>query len=138
MKSYKTNKFKLFDKKLLKSIIIGVLCSFALITILTLICSLVITITGKYPNGVIEYISLAFIGIGGLLGGYISARLNKSAGLAVGALTGLIVFIIILIVGLSQSVGTITILTIYKLLVTVVFSALGGVLGVNKKNKIKI
>ena len=138
MKKYSTEKLKIIDKKLLKSLIIGVLCGIATVTILIMLLSFVLLISGKYPTDIISYISLAFLLIGGLVGGYFAARLNKSSGLAVGALTGFIIFLIILIVGLSQSSGTITLFTLYKLLVLVIFSALGGILGVNKQNKIKI
>ncbi|MBR1731728.1 MAG: TIGR04086 family membrane protein [Ruminococcus sp.] len=138
MKNYSTEKLKIIDKKLLKSLIFGVLCGIAAITILTLLLSFVLVISGEYPTDIINYISLAFLLVGGLVGGYIAARLNKGAGLIVGAFTGFIIFVIILLVGLSQSAGTITLFTLYKLLVLVIFAALGGILGVNKKNKIKI
>ena len=138
MKNNNTFKLKLFDKKLLKSLITGMLCGIAVITILTLLFAFILVISGTYPTDIINYISLVFLAVGGLSGGYIAARLNKAAGLAVGALTGLIIFLIILIVGLAQSTGTITLFTLYKFLLLVIFSALGGVLGVNKQNKIKI
>ena len=138
MKKFISGKSKAFDSKLMKSIVFGVLCSIATVTILTVIFSFVLTLTNKYPTDAINYISSAFLGIGGLVGGYIAGRINQKAGLAVGALSGFIVFVIIFIVGLSQSVGTITILTLIKLIVLLIFGGLGGVLGVNKKKNIKI
>ena len=138
MKKNNTVKLKLFDKKLLKSLITGMLCGIAVITILTLLFAFVLVISGAYPTDIISYISLVFLGVGGLVGGYIAARLNKSSGLAVGALTGFIIFLIILIVGLSQSAATISLYTLYKFLILIIFSALGGILGINKQGKIKI
>lgn len=138
MKNFISAKGKTIDSKLLRSLIFGVLCNIAAVTILTIIFSFVLTLTNKYPTDVINYISAAFLGIGGLIGGYIAGRINQKAGLAVGALSGFIVFVIILIIGLSQSVGTITIITLIKLIVLVIFGSLGGVLGVNKKKNIKI
>lgn len=138
MKSYKRVKNNIIDKKLLRCLIIGILCGIAVTAILTVICSFVIMISGKYPADAISFISLAFLGIGGLAGGYIAARLNKNSGLIVGGLTGFIIFLIILIAGLSSSFGTVTLFTLYKLIVLVIFSMLGGILGVNKQKKIKI
>ena len=138
MKNFISDKGKAFDSKLLKSLVFGVLCNIVSVTILTIIFSFILTLTNKYPTEAINYISAAFLGIGGLVGGYIAGRINQKAGLAVGALSGFIVFVVILIVGLSQSAGTITIITLIKLIVLVVFGGLGGVLGVNKKKSIKI
>ncbi len=138
MKNFISNKGKSIDSKLFKSIVFGVLCNIVSVTILTIIFSFVLTITNKYPTDAINYISAAFLGVGGLIGGYIAGRINQKSGLAVGALSGFIVFAIILIIGLSQSVGTITIITLIKLIVLVLFGGLGGVLGVNKKKNIKI
>ena len=138
MKKYISANNKTIDTKLLKSIILGVLCNIVTLTILTIIFSFALAITKKYPTEAVNCISIAFLGVGGLIGGYIAGRMNQKSGLAVGALSGFIVFVIILIVGLTQSVGTITIITLLKLIVLVVFSGLGGVLGVNKKKSIKL
>ena len=138
MKGYKSKKLKLIDKKLVKSLLFGVLGGITGISIFTLIFSLIFSIAGMYPADAVKYISLVFLGIGGLAGGYISARINKASGLAVGMLTGFIIFIVILIAGLSNSLGTITLFTLYKLIVLLVFSGLGGILGVNKQTKIKL
>ena len=137
MIKYNANNKKLFDKKILRSIIIGMLCGIAVITIATILLSFVLVISGAYPSKIIDFITLSFLALGGLTGGYISVRLNKASGLAVGAATGIIIFLIILIVGLIQSTGSVTIYTLFKLLILTLFSALGGVLGVNKQKKIK-
>jgi len=131
-------KNKLFDKKLLKSLCVGIICGLAAVTILTLLCAIIINATGLYPDDVLSYIVLVFLGVGALIGGYIAARLNKASGMAVGALTGFIIFLIIFITGISQSHETLTLYTLLKLIVLIVFSGLGGILGVNKQNKIKI
>ena len=138
MKKFVSNNGKPIDTKLFKSIILGVLCNLVTVTILTILFSFALTITKKYPTDAINYISAAFLGIGSLVGGYIAGRINKKSGLAVGAISGFIVFVIILIIGLSQSVGTITIITLIKLIALVVFGGLGGVLGVNKNKTVKI
>lgn len=138
MKFYSNKKLKLFDKKILKSFIIGVLCAIASIILLTLLFTLILTISGTYPANAVKYISLVILAAGVFVGGYFSAKINKSNGLVLGIITGFAVFIVLLIIGLCQSSQTISLFTLYKLLISLVFSAVGGVIGVNKQNKIKI
>ena len=138
MKSFNKTKTQIIDKKIITSLLFGVITGLAVITVLTLLTSFVFMISGKYPADITKYIVLVFLLAGGLAGGYVCVRINKSSGLALGSVTGLIIFLIILIIGLCSSTGTITIQTLYKFIVLVLFSALGGVLGANKKNNIKI
>ena len=56
---------------------------------------------------------------------------------ASGAVLGLILFIVVLIAGLSTG-ETITVLTVLKLIVFLIFGMLGGIAGVNKKERIHI
>lgn len=138
MKSYKKVKSNIIDKKLIKSLIFGVLSATIAITLLIIIASFVFQLTDKFPKEAVNVVNLAILSLGGLFGGYIAARFNKSAGLMVGILTGFIVFFIILFAGLSRSVESLTIFTLYKLLALLIFPTLGGVIGVNKQKKIKI
>ncbi len=138
MKSYKKVKSNIIDKKLIKSLIFGILSATIAITLLIIIASFVFQMTDKLPKEAINVVNLAILSLGGLLGGYIAARFNKSSGLITGLLTGFIIFIIILLAGLSRSVESLTIFTLYKLLALIVFSTLGGIIGVNKQKKIKI
>lgn len=76
--------------------------------------------------------------IGALVGGYVSARINKSQGLMLGMINGFIIFLSLLIGGFSISSGNITIITLLKAIILLVFSSVGGIKGVNTKEKIKI
>lgn len=138
MKSYKKVKSNIIDKKLIKSLIFGVLSGVLAVIMLIIIASFVFQLTDKFPKEAVNIVNLAILSLGGLLGGYIAARFNKSSGLIVGLLTGFIIFIIILLAGLSRSVESLTIFTLYKLLALLIFPTLGGVIGVNKQKKIKI
>ena len=90
------------------------------------------------PVGVIEYCTLAIDAISVFVGGYIAARINKSKGLVVGTCVGAIVLISVLIIGFSISSSTLTLITLLKTVTFLLFSALGGIKGVNVKEKIKI
>ena len=117
------------NKRLLKSIIIGTLCAAAAITVLLLLCALLFSASGFYPDEALGYIDLGFIAAGSLLGGFIASRLNRRSGLLTGVITGLCVFVIILLTGLWNGIS---IFAVYKLLAAVVGGALGGILGIKK------
>lgn len=72
------------------------------------------------------------------IGGYIASRINKSQGLVLGLINGGIVLLSILIGGFCYSTDTISILTLLKAVVILLASALGGIKGVNTKDKIHI
>jgi putative membrane protein (TIGR04086 family) len=128
----------MINKKFVRSILIGLILSSSIVVLLILLSGFLFLVSGKFPQEYLNYLMLGILGIGGLVGGYISARLNNSSGLIIGLITGLLLYLIILIAGLATSFGTVTIFTLYKLLVLAVLSAVGGVLGVNKKDKIRI
>lgn len=138
MKKYSNRKTILIDKKIVKNLLIGVICGITAIILLTLICSLVITVSGLYLKDSMKYVALSITGVGTFISGYICARLNKSNGLIIGIVTGLTVFVILLIISLCKTTQTPSIFTLYKLLVSMLFAGLGGIFGVNKKNKIKL
>lgn len=81
---------------------------------------------------------LAVIGIAVFFGTYIAARINKSKGLYLGIANGAIVYIALLSSGFCSGSGTITIFTLLKLITCLIFSILGGIKGVNVKDKIRI
>jgi putative membrane protein (TIGR04086 family) len=128
----------MINKKFVRSILIGLILSSSIVVLLILLSGFLFLVSGKFPQEYLNYLMLGILGIGGLVGGYISARLNNSSGLIIGLVTGLLLYLIILIAGLATSFGTVTIFTLYKLLVLAVLGAVGGVLGVNKKDKIRI
>lgn len=76
--------------------------------------------------------------LGVLFGGYIAARVNKSQGLILGLINGAIILVALLIIGFCMSSDTLTLNTLLKTIVILIFSALGGIKGVNIKEKIRI
>ena len=72
------------------------------------------------------------------MSGIISSRITGSAGLAVGSLTGFFIFLVITSISLIFNGEPITILTLLKLMSSVLGGGIGGIIGVNKKEKIKI
>lgn len=129
-----------FDKsnsKFLSSIIIGAVSSVVVIAVLMCILSGILTATSLPPIEYLQYIMLIIIGIAVFLGGYIAARINKSKGLYLGIINGSIIYIALISSGFCMS-KAISLITILKLIVCVLCSVLGGIKGVNIKDKIRI
>ena len=134
MKITKTNNI---SKKLTRGLIIGIAVSVAFTALITLILAFILDKSGKLPYSALDYITLAAGALGTFAGGYIAARIIKSSGLIVGAITGAVVFALTFIIGLTRGNG-ISLFALYRLSAYVFASLLGGILGVNKGDKIKI
>ncbi len=131
------NSINEINKKLFKGIFFGILTGSLIITILMMLSSIIILQTGSLPGDILSYVVLVFIGIGSLLGGYIAGRIYKKNGLIIGAVTGVISFLILFLSGISNISEGVGIMTMLKLVVTIIPSMLGAILGVNKKEKVK-
>lgn len=126
------------NKKSIKSIIIGVIVGIFTTIVLFLIIGFAITKMNSYPEKIINYVILAILAVGGFFAGYVTGRIYKSSGILYGAVTGIVLFLIVFLAGINSITGGATLFTLYKLAVLVITSAIGGILGVNKKDKIHI
>ena len=127
------------DKKLLiKSVLIGTLCAVMVQIILLCIVSLVMITTKKLFGDVLSYIMLSATALGTLAGGFISAKLNRGAGLIVGLITGFAVFLIITIGGLINSDSPLSVLSLIRFAAALLGGALGGILGVRESRRIRV
>ena len=102
--------------------------------ILLLICAMAFLLT-KIDAGksVLSAMSTGALVIGAYFGGYTGGRRRKRNGLAAGALTGLLMFVIILIAGSIFAGYSARITSFGKLLLTVAAGSVGGAVGVNTK-----
>jgi len=123
-------------KKIVKSEILGGMAGIIFTLILTAFFTAVMVKMEKVVYNALVPLGLSALCIGTLIGGYITARLNKSMGMAVGAGCGLGVFLILLALGaiLGSELG---IVTLIRAAAAVISGALGGVLGVNRRKKRK-
>lgn len=126
------------NKNMLSSIIIGVIVSVCMIAVMMCIAAVVLLTSSQLPYEYLDYIMLTIDAVAVLLGGYIGARINKSRGLLVGTAIGISVFIVIVICGFSSGSDNLSVLTLIRGVILVIFSAVGGIKGVNVKEKIKI
>jgi putative membrane protein (TIGR04086 family) len=129
---------KKINKKAVKSVLFGVLLGSLITVLMMLVASLIIVMGGKLPTDMLPYLTLFFLAVGSFSGGFASARLYKSAGILIGAATGLVILIAVILSGAESFSEGVSFFTLYKALCALVASALGGVVGVNRREKIKI
>lgn len=126
------------NSKFIKAIIAGVFISAVLMLLCTLMLSLIINTAGNLFEDFAGYIMLIPLLISGYFGGFIGARINKSKGMIVGALCGCIVLILMLIIGFCTNNAEITYMLIIKAIALILPAVIGGIKGVNKKEKFKV
>ena len=127
------------DKKLLiKASLCASICGMLISIILLCIFASLMLAVGVLPEQILNYATIAVLAAGTFFGGFISARITKSAGLITGLMTGFIIFLLVTVIGITKSNDSITVLTLIKLLSTLAAGSLGGIVGGNKKEKIHI
>ncbi len=123
--------------KIIKSIsisaFIGILISISILAI----SSIIFLKSGNFPIYIINTLTILIISFSTIISGYISARMLCANGMFFGILTGFVIFIIIFISGLMCYSGEITSIILIKLIALLSSGAIGGIIGVNKKIRIK-
>jgi putative membrane protein (TIGR04086 family) len=89
-------------------------------------------------EGVLSPLSTVALAIGTYFSAYISGKLIKEKSLFIGLIIGFIVFIIISIVSAIVSKSSLTLMSLFHFLVTVLSGVIGAIIGVNSANKRKI
>lgn len=124
--------------KPVKSILIGTVASLITILILLSASAGILTMLPTIPKGALPYLMLIVCAVGALIGGYITAAIAGAKGLIMGFLCGICSFLCLLIIGLltvNSDIGTVTFI---RLGVMTLFGMLGGIKGVNRKEKLRI
>ena len=130
-----------FDRdkgRIAKAVLIGVLSSVVLAVLLTCLFSVMLHMMSGIPYDVIDYVMVAIEGFSVLIGAYIACVIVKSKGLIIGALCGAVSLLIVFAVGMSMSKNNIGLLTIIRSIVMLLCGVIGGIMGVNRKEKVRI
>ncbi|MDD4698737.1 MAG: TIGR04086 family membrane protein [Oscillospiraceae bacterium] len=125
------------ENNIYKPIIWGVVTGLISIFVVMILMAFVLT-KSDFGESVSLTLATIAIAIGTFLGGFVSARLFKRRGLFIGLITGLLTFIILVIIALSTTDTAISSLFLIRLAVVAASSSLGGIFGVNSVNKRKI
>lgn len=116
----------------------GVFSAAALNIIILALSSFILASSKIFSEEVVLGVIIAADVISAFIGGYIAARINKEKGMVCGAVVGGILFIAVLAGGLISGCEEVTFRTAISLGVLLIFGALGGIKGVNRKARIKI
>lgn len=80
---------------------------------------------------VLNIISSAALCLGSFVSGFAYARLVRNKGLVCGAVSGILTFGIYYIAGLLLGADAFSVLVLVRLILVVLFSCIGGIIGVN-------
>lgn len=138
MKAVRINMNDGKSSKTIKAVVMGVIVTSAIIMLITIVLSLLLNITGNLFEGFAGYLMLLPLIIGGYLGGLTSAVINGSNGLVLGVVTSAIVYVIMLIAGFAAYNTNITYMILLKAICLMLPAIMGGIKGVNKKEKFRI
>lgn len=125
-------------KRILKGCAIGLLVAAVLCGLLSCIFAFVLNMMDGLPYGIIDYVMVGLEGVSVLIGAFIAAAIAKSRGLIVGLLVGAVALLVTFIVGMSLPENDIGVLTLIRAVVLLLCGALGGIRGVNRKERIRI
>ncbi len=123
--------------KIAKAVLRGVIAALIFIAATVIIAAFIIAKLGSGVNFV-TYISTALLGLGSMLGGYISAKKRGEAGLITGMTTGVTVFFIIALISLTAAGGGIGKVFFIRLAICALAAAIGGIFAVNSPERQKI
>ena len=133
----KLNKSQNNNSKVLKSAVIGSFVGVGLCIVLLILSALALTKSSGIPHLAVSPLVMIIAGVGAFGGGYISAGIAKQNGMLCGIMCGFIMFIILFIAGLVAARTTLTMATVVRFILMLLAGAVGGIVGVNKRQKIK-
>ena len=126
------------SKRIIQAVLIGVVSACVIAALLTCIAAFVLKMTSGIPYSIIDYLMIGIEGLGVFFGAYIACMITKSKGLLIGAAVGGISLMILLCCGMCISESPIGILTLIRSAVLIVLGIAGGILAVNRKEKVRI
>lgn len=121
----------------IRAIVIGSVVGALLSAILLGLAALGFVSAGNIPQNVISPMMLALSVLGAFTAGFVTAKVSHKRGLAYGAISGLLLFILYLVSGLAASNEPVSFTAGMRMIVMILSGAIGGLLGVNKKSKVK-
>ena len=126
------------NNKQIKAVAAGVLISAAVTAVLSCLFALILNLMSTLPYGILDYAAIIIEGLSVFIGAYIAAVIVKSRGLVIGSLISLIFLIIIVAFAMGTGKADLGIVTLIRAVVLILCGIGGGILGVNKKERIRI
>ncbi|MEG1993601.1 MAG: TIGR04086 family membrane protein [Oscillospiraceae bacterium] len=130
----KSNSNNAIVNKYAKSVGISTAFGVAVAAVLLLICSFVMSVI-DVPQSAIEPMAMFCACLGAFVSGYMCSRINKEKGFFMGLVCGFIIFTLTFLSGIIIVPLEITPMILVKLFSLLVSAGIGGMIGVNKKEK---
>ncbi|MBQ9673894.1 MAG: TIGR04086 family membrane protein [Ruminococcus sp.] len=126
-----------FNKfKFIKGLVVGLILGELVLLILLSITSVIMTSTGILDNVVLEIILTIICGISAYVSGFACSKIAGIKGIINGSVSGLLFFVIIFCAGMIAMDGTVTLFTFLKFIACLLGGTVGGIIGINKKEKL--
>lgn len=132
----KTFTFNISKTKGIKGILIGLFISEVVLTILLSVMAVIMSNTGILNNTVLEIALTVICGASTFIGSFVASKIIGENGLINGFICGFAFFVLILISGMIMMDNTFSLYTFFKLISSLLFGIIGGIIGVNKKEKL--
>jgi len=123
-------------KRMIKSVVTGLLCGMLVSVVLMCLAALAMTKTGLLPVWIVEYLTAGCLAAGAFAGGFIAAKLNHGAALTIGAITGAAMITALLLTAALRGEAEFSPLFFIKLGAAVAGGSLGGILSVHERKRI--
>ncbi|MDD5953133.1 MAG: TIGR04086 family membrane protein [Oscillospiraceae bacterium] len=121
-----------------KPLLISLLCGSAMIAVLLIAAGFVLLKVGNIQTQVTSSVAIVICAVSAVLSGWIVGRMTRKNGLILGSLTGLLLYFLLLVVSVSCGIFQLfTVSSVIRLAVMILGGALGGLLAVNRRSKIK-
>ena len=110
----------------------------AVIMLLILLFTAVFAKMRQVPQGAAVPITIAAASLGALVGGYVSGRISQQKGILYGFSSGLLLFALLFLCGVIIVREPLAPAMFIKLGLMLLFGIIGGILGVNRKSKVRV
>ena len=124
-------------KKIVRGILLGCTVGIVVSNALLSLLAILFVKLGSIPLDYLPLITTFTGAIGAFTAGYSTVKLYRKRGMLMGALAGFLMFLIVLITGISKGIDNDLVSIIIKCAVFVVIGSIGGIIRVNKKQKVK-
>ena len=121
-----------FSRALAVSVAAGVVATFLILCAFAALMSV-----RDFPHSAVVPMSIFGVAVGTILSGYCCARLLRERGLLWGLGCGAVIFLLALFCELMLLGQPIGVLALYKFIIYAASGMIGGVLGVNKKRRVR-
>ena len=123
-------------RRAVRSVLFGTAAAIVSCTLTLAICAFIVSIRDM-PHTVIVLFSIACTMVGTLVGSFLSARLMRENGWLVGLAAGILFYLTVVLVNAGIGIAGTGLISLSRLVIILVTSLIGGMLGVNVRKKLR-